>query len=138
MILLHDRYAFILRLSLSKAFFESQSQDSSRRKYSAAAPLIPISEQGVVLLWAVYTRRISAFCAIFWHFLVQNFRKFPTEFEKNCAKNSCQVKKFLNHFSVFLVYLCFFTPNLAQKRHIIKVHCFDSAGLLLWHCSLVF
>ena len=48
--LLHDRYAFILRLSLSKAFFESQSQDSSRRKYSAAAPLIPISEQGFFLL----------------------------------------------------------------------------------------
>ena len=56
--LLHDRYAFILRLSLSKAFFESQSQDSSRRKYSAAAPLIPISEQGVVLLTSTMSEGI--------------------------------------------------------------------------------
>ena len=51
-------YAFLVRLSLSKAFFESQSQDSSRRKYSAAAPLIPISEQGVVLLTSTMSEGI--------------------------------------------------------------------------------
>ena len=53
-------------------------------------------------------------------FLCHFLTLFGPEFEKNCAKNSCQVKNFLNHFSVFLVYLCFFAPNLAQKRHRIS------------------
>ena len=45
---------------------------------------------------------------------------FGPEFEKNCAKNSCRVKNFLNLFSVFRVYLCFFAPNLAQNLHRIS------------------
>ena len=114
--LLHDRYAFILRLSLSKAFFESQSQDSSRRKYSAAAPLIPISEQGVVLLWAVYTRRNSAFCAIFWHFLVQNLRRIVLKIPV----------KWKIFWTIFLCFLCIyvfctkFGTEKAQNLHRIS------------------
>ena len=56
-------------------------------------------------------------------FLCHFLTPFGQEFEKNCATNSCQVKNFLNHFSVFLVYLCFcteFGTEMAQNLHRIS------------------
>lgn len=68
----------------------------------------------ILALWSVYTRRNSAFCANF-------LTLFGPEFEKNCAKNSCHMKKFLNHFYVFLVYFCTkFGTEKAQNLHRIS------------------